>query len=675
MDVSFKKYLCVLALASSAGLGAIDSVTTLISPRSLATDNAIRLSGEATKQNLFKEDEDGFWGTASVAVGGTRTFRGSRSIAPCLFGPALVGGCECPSIRIAGSFAEGRRSTDLLAEYFGLPSDFVSTVSFKPEVTQIFVDFNFHFEFNLWDCEGMFFHLRVPFVHARWELNMNETVNNAGVLGYPAGYFSEADVPRSNLLGSFEAYVANGQVPNLSGTVTTTVEEATVITEVTSNVKWNPLTCGKMYGCKEKTKNRVADLQARLGWNFFQDEDYHLGAFIQASAPTGNRPCGEYLFSPIVGNGHHWTLGGGISAHVLLWQSEDENSSFGFYLDGYAEHLFKTHQQRFFDLKGKPLSRYMLAAKFGTPVANLFANETAGVAIGATATSAQFQNEYTAVANLTCCDVDVSVDVQGGVVAMFDYSWCHFNFGVGYEFWGRSCDKIKAGCDCPCTLEDQANTWALKGDAYVFGFIPSNGDNLPTGLAVNNPVALSATNSQATVFGGSNVPVGTANPTGAPTSNTDVRLNPKVDNAAFATYNTVANTDLLMYAPNLAAATNFSQQRTSSNGVFLSQDDVDVCSAQSKGMSHTVFGYLGYSWDYDDSCWSPYLSVGGKAEFAHDSCNNCDSACGDSSSTTSTSCSTGSCSSSCDDGGCDDGCRRCNFSQWGVWLKGGISFD
>ena len=74
------------------------------------------------------------------------------------------------------------------------------------------------------------------------------------------------------------------------------------------------------------------------------------------------------MFDAVVGNGKHWELGGGLTAHYTFWRDDSENKTFGFYLDANITTLFKAREQRTFDLKGKPNSRYLLAAQFGNNV-------------------------------------------------------------------------------------------------------------------------------------------------------------------------------------------------------------------------------------------------------------------------------------------------------------------
>ena len=102
----------------------------------------------------------------------------------------------------------------------------------------------------------------------------------------------------------------------------------------------------------------------------------------------------------------------------------------------------------------------MLAEKLGTPVQyNLLAGDVTP--------SAQFQSAFTTVANLTTFNVNVKIAAQADLVAMFNYSRGAHSLDVGYNFWGRSCEKICKRCASPL---DSGNTWALKGDAFVYGY-------------------------------------------------------------------------------------------------------------------------------------------------------------------------------------------------------------
>jgi hypothetical protein len=439
-------------------------------------------------------------------------------------------------------------------------------------------------------------------------------------------------IKNANLVQSFASFITGCGYIN-AGTDTTFV--------------FNKLARAKMNSCR-CTETALADIQMALGWNFWCDEDYHAGFNIRAVAPAGTRPEGCYLFEPIVGNGKHWELGGGFSGHWVAWRSEDEERSCAFYLDANVTHLFKAKQCRTFDLCGKPLSRYMLAAQFKT-------NTTLASGVAHVNTPVkQFQGTYHPLANLTTIPVDVSVGVQGDLALMFQYLHNNWSFDLGYNFWGKSCEKIEFRCDCPCPFAE--NTWVLKGDSFMYGFTRD-------GTLVSPGTALSSSQSCATIYKGTNQSV------------TNGNRNYGINNPELAW--TSGGSALYVYT-NLPNATTSNTVYTSHEPVFIKTCDIDRCSAQTKGISHKLFAHFDYTWrDRED--WIPYLGVGGEVELAqkpcddccNNNCNPCYSSCG---TTCGTTCGT-SCSSCGYNPCCCGSCCTCALSQWGVWLKGGVAFD
>ena len=122
---------------------------------------------------------------------------------------------------------------------------------------------------------------------------------------------------------------------------------------------------------KGHSKTRLSEIQAAFGWNFLQSDDHHFGLIFSTATPTGNRPKGEFLFEPIVGNAHHWEFGLGLTCHYLLFVDECTDRYHWILLMQILPQLFGTRQRRTFDLEDKPLSRYMLVERLGTPVTNL----------------------------------------------------------------------------------------------------------------------------------------------------------------------------------------------------------------------------------------------------------------------------------------------------------------
>ncbi len=647
MKQALKKYLSLIALCSTVGFVGT-ATTTDIRIRSQSVDTARELAGWSNQVNLF--EMNCMYGTFAITPEYTQSFNG-RQIARSLFGSAIINTSnnDCndncnndkngASFRISGSQNLNRQAGDLLADYFGLPLDYQSTVYVKPKIQNFLVDFDFFIGLDQWLC-GLWFRIHAPVVYAKWKLCLNEEIADAGTtLGgsYPAGYFAPAAVANTDLNTSFVSYL-QGNVPTLNGGVTFEPLKygklcgGTINTDVASN------------GCCEKSCNngahttKLSDIRAALGWNFWQDEDYHIGVGLLVAAPTGNKVNDTYLFQPFVGNGHHWELGAKFTSHYTFWRSCDYDKSWGIYVDADVTTLLKAKQFRVFDLcSAGDNSKYMLAESLKTPSVDLYGATGAGPV----ASTYQFDGIFTPVANIAAQQVKVSQDIQVDLTAMLNYTNCGFAWDFGYNFWMTSCERITP-CGNNVPLFQGNHVYALKGDAAVYGF------------GVTVPVALGATESMATICSGTNYPVGTFTP--FPTANTNI------DNAALGDFSPTGPE--LFTVPGGAVQTS-----TSIQSVFLANDNIDYAGARAQGLSNKIFTHISYTWE-DRECYVPYFGVGGKAEFANNK-----KGCGDDDvmpCANSAGCSLNN--SSCSSCG-DSGCRKTNISEWGIWLKGGVSFN
>lgn len=597
-----------------------------------------RIVGMTHYINLNKES---WYGTFDVTFGYMQTFR-NKDIVKCLFGKdSLPYGCDCPFITITGSRHPERNPQDWLADYFGLPTDFKSQVYFRPVISNFIVDFNTYIGLDA--CvSGLYLEIHAPLVHTKWGLRLRENVILQGDLDYDAGYFSTVINPEHTLVQNFTSYVANFATPRLNQPLI----DAGVSEETLGNtgVVFEPLRYSRM--TYNSTATRFSDIYFILGWNMIECDDYYFGLNARVAAPAGTRTRGIYLFEPIIGNGHHWELGGGMTAYTNLCRSEEDDFQLNFYLDGFISHLFKTKQVRSFDLtRNGPNSRYMLAEKLGTPVVNLFSNELEGNQAGSTAPSAQFKNIFTPVANLTTVCADVGIKLQGEVTALINVHCHNVDFDFGYRFWGRSCERIcipdACGCKCPevpLSRAENVDVWALKGDAHVYGFLLGN---VPGVGVTNQPIALSGTQSTATIHHGTNNFNGLDGNNGG-INNIRPTRNPGVDNAQFARA-TAGATGVAANILDRTIGNGGLQTKTSNEPVFFNTEDMNIDAARTGGRSHTVFANLSYSW-YDWGQWYPYLGLGGKLEFAP---RPCDLSC----------------------------CPKCNPSEWGIWFKGGVAFN
>lgn len=624
--VDIKQASFLLCALVSLSINADCNVTSYFSPRSQGVDLVRQFVGVRDIMEDLQCSDECWPGYVGSVTEFTDSFR-SLNISRCLFGPSLLGNGHCQALKISGSNVANRNDTDLLADYFGLPTDFQSVINFNPRIVNVIGDLQGYFRLDRWLC-GLYFYIHLPVTTSKWNLHVCEDIIAPGSSPYSEGYFGPGSIARSNLLNSFSEFISGRDVPNLSGTE---VFENTSFSETFNALKFSRWAT---HPCGSRSKTGLADLRFWLGYDWINCEKYGFGIGAVIAAPTGNAPNGRYLFEPIIGNGHHWEFGGLIKGDYLFWQHCDGSHRITGFTQANFTHLFNAKQVRTFDLCNRPLSRYMLAEKLGpnsSPLLYGSLEQGAEDPTNPTLSNYKFANEYTPVANLTTFCVNVSTNIQIDWLAMLTYSHCNFTWDVGYNLWYRGCEKIKFDCDTENLIAK--NTWALKGDAYVFGFAQETNSNLP--IDVHQPVALGATESNATIYSGTNL--GMTNP----------NLNPGIDAPQFAYAGNAAADVFMVLDANTSGA---GQTRTSIQPVFLSGNNLDICSSQTKGYSNKLFTHISYAWDCE--CWQPFFGAGAMGEFGagDNRCNN---------------------NNNCDD---RKDCRICSLSQWGIWLKGGFVF-
>ena len=591
--------------------------------RSQTVDAARELAGWS--QQLFLCCSDQLNGTVAITPQYTRSFH-SYQLASCLFGSdCFTNTCLKKTITVSGSQVPGRLATDWLADYAGLPTDFQSTITFNPVVDSFLFDINAYLGRDCW-YPGLFFKIQAPIVNLRTSLKFSEKVTSPGVNNYAAGYFGPNPVVRSNLLTTFTDFIGDSQTPEI---------------DPLNGVNFLPLCAGKLgVPCIERLEEtRLSDIEVVLGWNFLLEPDYCLGAGMVVRGPTGTHVRGTFLFEPQIGNGHHWELGAFIPAQWTCWNNESTDRSLTFTFEAYLTHLFSAHQCRTFDLKNNGCSsKYMLAELLATPVGPFLfgngSNNPGGPTAGTFQPEVQFQNIYSPVANLTHIPVIVSNAIQADIALMLSYQHCSLCYDFGYDFWAKSRNKIRV-CNTTALSSQQ---WALKGDAFTYGFGASNAI-----IGTQANIALSATESLATIHAGTNTPAGTQ-------FTSAQQQNPGIDNPQFGvTSRVIADaTDYINYVPG-ATALAANQQRTSLAPILLTAADIDVDKERVSAYSNKFFTHISYTWP-DEYFWNAYIGLGGFIEQAHTKAKkikNCPSA-----------------GKPC----------NCAVSQWAIWIKGGLSF-
>ena len=573
------------------------------------------------------------YGTMSFTPGFMSSFQ-PEHVATHLFGGDLVGydGCKGRTIKIQGSNITGRNSKAWLADYFYLPTNYDGTFTVTPRVKTFFVDLDLYLGLDYLLCNS-YFRLYGPFVATRWDLGFSEnaTYNNNVSGDYAAGYFTQAAYESGRLLRSFSEYACGGTPQQSDDAINNPADDDDNNTQVSfTGLKYGRMCCNPM------RRNGFADLRFELGWNAFERDRWHLGFNLQGAAPTGNEPKPCYLFAPIVGNGHHWELGAGVTGHYDIWECQSGEGKVSAHLDVNITHLFKTKQYRTFDLKGKANSAYMLAARMGSNPDTNPPNDQVGWDSNGTFEPAprQFAFEYQPVANLSTVCLEVGSAAQTDLVALLCYQSCNINANFGYNFWSRSCEKY--GCisnrkDGSIGDVSSKGAWALKGDGSLFGFTAN--DATPA----NRPIPLSTTESQATIHDGSSK-----------------------DTSSHAQFNDVsapAVLNLYYYDQPSASGTAISTSRIP---ITLTRNDLSMTST--RAITHGLFGHLGYTWDNDRR--HPYFGIGASVDIAqhNDYCcgndkslnrsDNCDPCCGNTAS-----------------------CLDVGISQWAVWMKTGVAWS
>jgi hypothetical protein len=378
----------------------------------------------------------------------------------------------------SGSTYPVRDSNDILADYFGLPTDFHSIVVFTPRVRTAQLDLGWYYGNDTY-VRNAYIRIHAPLVATSWAMNLCEVIQNEGSADYPAGYMAATAIPRSAQNSSVTQVLAGGR----------TVGDI------------QPIRHGLI--CGTHTKVAISDIQMVIGYNPVCGQGHHFGLNLRVSAPTGNHSNGHLFFEPIVGNGGHWECGVGFTGHGIFYENCQEDTQFGLYADANFTHLFSSRQRRSFDIDGAgAFSRYMLLERM--------AASAPGLSLGANHDPAQnqYQRSLIPAINVTTLCADIAIAVQADFAIKAAYWHGSWSVDIGYNAWARTKEYVTWRQKFP------SQSFALKGDALVYGFDQVSAQFIP----------LNATESQATIESGQ----GTGNATFE---------NMNVDNAQVAFFN------------------------------------------------------------------------------------------------------------------------------------------
>ncbi len=306
---------------------------------------------------------------------------------------------------------------DIFAENFLLNDNFNGAITARPFVTNELLNLSFFCALDF--CyPGLYFLAHIPYVNTQWTMDLRETVSTQGTIisANTLGNVAPAPAPFNSMI---EAW--NGQ-----GTFFDVKE---------------PLHFARIDG--KKSKSHIADIELGLGYILLSNECNYFSINIRGIIPTGNRPTGEFVFEPIVGNTHHGQIGAGLLGNFYLWENGCQEF-LSILLNANIYTILTSREKRTFDLKNNGIgSRYLLFKKFS------------GV---------DYAGEIVRGPNILTLDVDTKNRVEADVVLMVEYIRCNLLLDAGYNLWGRSRDHLKLIGSIP---ENSFGIAGLSGTAGI----------------------------------------------------------------------------------------------------------------------------------------------------------------------------------------------------------------
>ncbi len=594
-------------------------ITTFI-PRSQGANTARELVG--WQRELFKCYSENYCALAATAEY-THSMK-TESIARNL----LTSSC----LTFSGSTRPDRQPTDILADYFGLPTDFLGTLAIKPRIENYIIDLNLYFGLDELS-NGLYLRIHAPLTHTKWTLGLDSCIACApkfrGCPTFPPCYMYSSTVqtvPCPNVNPMLNPLYQSDQ-----NCATDSLRVA-----LSGNFTFGDMTEAWRYGrfsfCA-RDKTGLADIDAIFGYNFWHNDFSHFGFFALTVVPTGNRPKAKYIFEPLVGNGKHWEFGGGLTTHL---STANPCFNIGFYIEGNVTWVFNTHQIRSFDFTNNgPLSRYMLLKEYdpdcsinGTP-----AGEFQGTYV--------YNGNLMNAINFATRNCEVHVGLKSDVSAKICISAGGWDIDAGYNFFYRNKETVCIKTECPCFVDQRflgfKGTEPVCCSSYPIALVPPAGGG----------------ESVSTIFpNGTTFPVGSEAPEDCPPLGTTSIVTNEPSDATqpdatiFApgtsTSGPVGGCAVCLNSGTVDSAGTPTADLTPANGFFVDSQptlitckDLDPRSAeQGTMMTHKVFGLLSYTWY--QSCYEPFVGIGAEGEF---------------------------------DAHCDNA-----LQQWGIWLKGGLAF-
>ncbi|HSW74090.1 MAG TPA: hypothetical protein VLG71_02950 [Candidatus Limnocylindria bacterium] len=249
---------------------------------------------------------------------------------------------NCLVVGEFGSQAVQNNQADLIANYFGVETanpmaiageydfsvgSYQSIITMKPKQTVIGVGLAYFQKLTNPDGpKGFWLAINTPIVKVRNNLRFREKVLNAGSGNTPAGYVSTISDALHGATVFGNKFFQYGRVPNCENGL---------------------------------SKTGLADIEVKVGRTNICRECCHVASYVGLVIPTGNRPKGEYIFEPIVGNNKHWEILLGTKYGFKVWDCPERD--WRIWCEGIvsSRYIIPNTQRRSVDLIDKQWSRYL----------------------------------------------------------------------------------------------------------------------------------------------------------------------------------------------------------------------------------------------------------------------------------------------------------------------------
>jgi len=385
-----KLFLATLTLVTSSALSATSDVSiskNLFLHRAFSANTARELMMES---HVEPTDFDGFYSLFSAAGAYQHSWNQSEDK-----GTGALPFWSGTNIMTVGTNAS---NSNLDAYQFGLGEVTTNgSITLNPVIYQGGTDFLLCFGSSNND-PGMFMKFKAPLGIIGINPQLTE-VEATAAANYPAGQLSVSSNsvadPATTMTQAFAGNLSDGQ---------------------TNHGDFVPMKSGLTKG-KLLSGAQFGDIEMTLGYNLICDEDQTFGMGLRASAPSANKPTGQYLLEPLFGRGGSWTVGGYAIGKMKLWEN-NANSSLNLNVMGTVLHLMKTTTTRSYDLTANGAgSKYLLVADYST-------NSYQGIV----------QN----LINLSTLESQSSFSAEGDASINLSYVSNGWIADLGYNFWGRT---------------------------------------------------------------------------------------------------------------------------------------------------------------------------------------------------------------------------------------------